>query len=53
MTKKELISTTIMRIRKRKQNMIRKKNGYIDMVQRYDGVYSSYWESDFVYFVIK
>ena len=53
MTKKELISTTIMRIRKRKQNMIRKKNGYIDMVQRYDGVYSPYWESDFVYFVNK
>lgn len=29
------------------------KNNRIDMVQRYDGVYSPCWESDFEYFVNK
>ena len=33
--------------------MTSKKNNYIDMIQRYDGVYSPYWESDFEYFVKK
>ena len=33
--------------------MISKKNNSIDMVQRYDGVYSPCWESDFEYFVNK
>ena len=38
----------------RKQLLIMtSKNNYIDMVQRYDGVYSPYWESDFEYFVKK
>ena len=38
----------------RKQLLIMtSKNNYIDMVQRYDGVYSPYWESDFEYFVNK
>ena len=38
----------------RKQLLIMtSKNSYIDMVQRYDGVYSPYWESDFEYFVKK
>ena len=42
-----------MRTRKQIQIMICEKNDYIDMVQRYDGVYSPYWESDFEYFVNK
>ena len=29
------------------------ENDFIDMVERYDGVYSPYWESDFEYLVKK
>ena len=42
-----------MRVNKQILIMISKKNNSIDMVQRYDGVYSPCWESDFEYFVNK
>ena len=42
-----------MRVRKQVLIMICMKNNCIDMVQRYDGVYSPCWESDFEYFVNK
>lgn len=42
-----------MRTSKQILIMISKKNSSIDMVQRYDGVYSPCWESDFEYFVNK
>ena len=42
-----------MRMRKQMLIMISKKNNSIDMVQRYDGIYSPCWESDFEYFVNK
>lgn len=29
------------------------ESDFIDMVERYDGVYSPYWESHFEYFVKK
>lgn len=42
-----------MRARKQTLIMICMKKNCIDMVQRYDGVYSPCWESDFEYFVNK
>ena len=42
-----------MKIRKKIQIIFYKKNNSIDLVQRYDGVYSPCWESDFEYFVNK
>jgi hypothetical protein len=42
-----------MRVRKQVLIMICMKNNCIDMVQRYDGVYSPCWESDFEYFLKK
>ena len=41
--------------KQRKQNRIMNciKDNCIDMVQRYDGVYTPCWESDFEYFVNK